>query len=606
MEWSWLRSRPALEQEAKKPAYASLLQKYRVHVDYWEENFSESPAAVTGWLHFYVCPHCSQKLIYDPRKPYEHVCPLCGKAAPNTPEILGAWQYCRRYDIEMTLQEAAVLYCVEHQQKDYDFILRVVDDYARHYQEFDEHGQHAGRGRIMGQSLDEAVWAIYVMRALMMIGFDGKSEMGQRWLKTLFLPLSRLVAAQSNTIHNIPLWHEACAFCTGLFFGDLWLADRTYGGDLGLEAQILRGFTDDGIWHENSTGYHFYSVTAATYACLFARSAGMQERYPAIFARVVKAYTAPLALRFRSGELPAFNDCSKEDSDHAIETRLDLYIEAARIFDNIPGAEAIADVVGEFDSSGNPAMLLFPVSAARKAPMRFPSVNLSHNHLAMLRNDSYEVFCKYGNLGPSHAHADALEISLPPFSFDPGNPNYGSPLYRGWYTQTMAHNTFAINGASQNRVAAGTGHLTPDGLGFDMEIKGTYPGVSARRTLQLTEQGLADEMQVSCGEECVIDWFFHSDGDFTAAGDVIPASLPVGDGPYSYMTDVRQLVDPSEVHFALGKRTLTVRFEALPEQATVFVAHTPGNPAIHSRTTLMVRCTAGGALFRVAYRMDKA
>ena len=602
MEWSWIRPRAEMVELAKEPAYAALLAQYREHVDYWEENFSESSANVTGWLHHYVCPECSGKLTYDPRKPLEHVCPVCGHVAPNTPEILAAWQYCRRYDIEMTLTEAAVLYCVYGEKKDYDFIVNAVNWYAEHYEEFDEHGKQAGRGRIMGQSLDEAVWAVYVMRALLMIGFDGHSEMGKRWYKKLFLPISRLVVAQSDTIHNIPLWHEACSFCAGLFFGDEWLANRTYGGDLGLRQQILRGFTDDGIWHENSTGYHFYSTTAATHACLFARYMGAEEKYPDLFARVIKAYTAPLLLRFRSGEIPAFNDCSKEDCDVAVKVRLDLYIEAAHIFAGMPGAQAIADVIGEFDTTGQIGMLLYPVQVTHRSARALSSVNLTHNKVAVLRNDQFEVFCKYGNLGPSHAHADALEISLPPFSFDTGNPNYGSPLYRGWYTQTMAHNTFVVNETSQERTARGVSTMSEDGQTFEMCIDGTYPGVSAKRDLHLAGDTLEDAMQVTCAEPSTIDWMFHSDGETFIAGGAEKAELPAKAEPYQYMTEVERLLAPSEVRFTLNGKTLTVRFVELPADAVVYIAKTHGNPAIHLRSTLMVRTHGDRMTVKVEYK----
>ena len=604
MDWTWIRPHAELVAMAKEPAYAALLAEYRKHVDFWEENFTESSENVTGWLHYYVCPVCSGKLHYDPLKPMEHVCPVCGHVAPNTPEILGAWQYCRRYDIEMTLSEAAVLYCIDGQQKDYDFIINVVDYYDTHYPEFDEHGKHAGRGRIMGQSLDEAVWAVYVMRALMMIGFDGCSEMGKRWYKNLFLPLSRLVVAQSNTIHNIPLWHEACSFCAGLFFGDEWLADRTYGGDLGLREQILRGFTDDGIWHENSTGYHYYSTTAATHACLFARAMGVENKYPDLFARVIKAYTAPLLLRFRSGEIPAFNDCSKEDCDQAVQFRLDQYIEAAHIFAGMPGAQAIADVIGEFDTKDQIGMLLYPVQVNPHGVKALGSVNLTHNKVATLRSEQLEVFCKYGNLGPSHAHADALEITIPPFSFDAGNPNYGSPLYRGWYTQTMAHNTFVVNETSQERNLKGESTLSADGQTFEMHIDGTYPGAFAKRNLHLAGNKLEDTLKVTCQEASTLDWMFHSDGDVTVAGGTEKAELPAKAEPYQYMTGVERLNAPSEVRFALNGKTLTVRFVSLPEGATVYLAQTPGNPSIHKRSTLMVRTHGTAAEVKAEYVVD--
>lgn len=83
MDWTWIRPHAELVAMAKEPAYAAQLAEYRKHVDFWEENFTESSENVTGWLHYYVCPVCSGKLHYDPLKPMEHVCPVCGHVAPT-------------------------------------------------------------------------------------------------------------------------------------------------------------------------------------------------------------------------------------------------------------------------------------------------------------------------------------------------------------------------------------------------------------------------------------------------------------------------------------------------------------------------------------------
>nr|HML46925.1 heparinase II/III family protein [Clostridia bacterium] len=322
MAWSWIRSGEELLALSKEGAYASIAQGMRRRVDYWKTHFTDWPDRKTGWMHNYVCPVCTGFLTYDPDKPEEHRCPACGIAVENTKLVLEAWMYMRRFEIATTLVDAAILYVLEGDETDAAFVTRVVDFYADHYLEFEEYGINAGRGRIMGQSLDEAVWATNALKALMTIGFDGKSDRGQRWHQRLFLPISRLVVAQTSMIHNIPLWHASCAFCAGLFFGDERLVTTTVSGELGLRNQILKGFTEDSVWFENSTGYHYYAMNAATTACLFARWAGKQDQYVDLFDRVAGAYTALYKLRFRDRTMTAFNDSSRRDGVNGVKIHL--------------------------------------------------------------------------------------------------------------------------------------------------------------------------------------------------------------------------------------------------------------------------------------------
>ena len=264
MPYAWIQPREDLKALARDPRYADVVSGMRERVNYWQTNFADTPEQKCGWLHNYVCPKCTGYLHFDVDRPDVHECPECHIRVDNTREIMEAWVYLKRFQIAETLKDAAVLYRMDGQPEDLAFITRVVDFYAQHYVQFEEYGIYAGRGRIMGQSLCEAVWSVNVLKALLIAGFDGKSAQCQRWHQLLFLPIARLVVAQTGMIHNIPLWHAVAAFCAGVFFGDERLVRTTLGGDLGLTQQVTQGFTRDGIWFENSSGYHYYAMAAAT------------------------------------------------------------------------------------------------------------------------------------------------------------------------------------------------------------------------------------------------------------------------------------------------------------------------------------------------------
>lgn len=593
MPFTWIQSREELKAIAHDPLYAGVVQDMRAKVAYWQANFTDSPKQKCGWLHNYVCPVCTGYLHFDVDKPDVHACHACNVQVENTREVMEAWVYLKRFEIAQTLKDAAVLYRMDEKPEDLQFIERVVDFYAEHYVQFEEYGIYAGRGRIMGQSLCEAVWSVNVMKALLIAGFDGKSAQCQRWHHLLFLPIARLVVAQTSMIHNIPLWHAVAAFCAGVFFGDERLVRTTLGGDLGLTRQVTQGFTRDGIWFENSSGYHYYSMSAATGMCVFARWAGLEEQTGELLDRVIRAYTALPRLRFADGTLTAFNDSSRKEGRSGIVSQLDLYLEGARLFQGLKGADEIAALLADQDVAGTRGAFLYGIPAATRGEQPAPaSIHLAHNCVGVLRAEGIEAFVKYGNLSRSHAHPDALQFSLPGFSDDPGVPGYGSPFHRGWYTQTVAHNTFAVDGKSQRSDARGKGELTPDGRTFTMEVSDAYPGVAARRVLTAAGNTLTDRMTVTGDMEHTIDWVFHASGEAAFTGQLTEASLPEQDNGYNYLAHVQKVSGPFSARFLLNGKTLTLDLDELSADAAIYIAQSPDNPATLKRHTILVRTRA--------------
>lgn len=587
MSWSWIRPGNELKALAQETPYAQMVETMRSNVAYWQTHFEDSPDRKPGWAHNYVCPHCAGQLVFDREKPREHRCPACNIAVENTRDILEAWTYYARAEIGNTLVEAAILYTMDGEQSYYDFIVRVINYYADHYAEFDEYGTHAGRGKVLGQSLDEAVWGDNLLKALITIQFDGQGELGLRWFKQLFLPASRLVMAQSSLIHNIPLWHASFALGTGLFFGDDKLAEQAWTGDLGARNQILKGFTPDGIWYENSTGYHYYSLQAASMLCLFARYKGMEDAE--VFGRVINGYVAFLKLRFQNDTMPAFNDGWRGAGELGLRGRLDMYMYAARLFEGIDGAEQLAAAISDMDTYGTLGEFLYGKVPTTQTLDSYGSVNLPSNCLGMLRSEQLEVFVKYGNLHRSHAHADALQIVIPPFTCDLGTPGYGSPFHNGWYTQTLSHATFVVDGKSQKKDARGTGTLSPDGKIFDMEIDDAYEGVHASRHLVLEGAVLKDSMSVTAEQSRQIDWVFHGAGAFGHDGASTPASLPENEDGYGYLSEMQKVEGLTEAKYVVDGKTLALSFEKMPKDAIVYVGLSPDSPADIMRHTILIR-----------------
>ncbi|MCL2058535.1 MAG: heparinase II/III-family protein [Oscillospiraceae bacterium] len=604
-----LNMRPSGEIRAmldQSDEYRKIFKELTDVYETWRDHFDafESPGRVSGWGHDYVCPDCAGRLIADRRQPLLHICSQCSTVAPNRREVLEAWVYTMRSEISESLVNASLAYYIHGDAVAYDYVAHVIDWYAEHYAEFPEHGEHAGQGRVMGQSLDEAVWGIKLLRAIANIGIDTCSSRGQRWYRQLFLPAARLVMSQQSAIHNIPLWHASYAISAALLFGDERLYASSMNQEMGGLNQIIKGFTPDGIWYENSNLYHYYSLEAAANLCVFLDQAMRPNQQ--IYERVLQAALAPVNIAYRDGVISAMNDGWKGTD---VRRSADLMRRLVHPLKNTPGAGRLSAYICEHDAGPSLNKLLFDVPHTGGTSQYDKSILLGSNRIAVLRSPQTEVYIKFGNLTRSHAHPDALSISFNGFSMDTGTPGYGSQLHREWFTKTLAHSTFMVDANSQNPLACGNAELSEDGRELTAVVAGAYPGVTARRALKLDGAILCDRMTVGSDEadtEHVIDWIFHSAGEMSLAGQFQPAKLiPAASGQgYEHLSDIRFFTGTLSPIWTLVNQTLSLEMDT--GGAEVYVATSPDNPATESRTTIIVRKRAAFAEFSAMFKFGQS
>ena len=122
---------------------------------------------------------------------------------------------------------------------------------------------------------------------------------------------------------------------------------------------------------------------------------------------------------------------------------------------------------------------------------------------SILRNDNVYALMDYGPHGGVHGHADKLNLIL--FASPPGGKGdeiggepqfhgYADPLHPQWTTQTIAHNTMAVDEQSQ---MANDGKLliyedTPNIKIMRAESPGSYPGVLLDRTVVVLPDAVID------------------------------------------------------------------------------------------------------------------
>ena len=241
----------------KAPEYANALERAREMAKFARETFADRVEWISGWGHNFCCPDCASQMIMDIKMPYNppnvFTCPNCGKQASGI-DYDEAWVYYYRSRYSGFLRECAV--CALFGDKEsLDFIIRYVDFYADNYDKFEVHGKHAGKGKVMEQALDEAVWTISVLTSLNTLGDLISEEKKAYWFEKLYRPMADLLIPQSNNIHNIPTWLKACIGVIGMYFKNDELLDHALNSEFGIRNQIAKGFTKDGIWYEGSMTY---------------------------------------------------------------------------------------------------------------------------------------------------------------------------------------------------------------------------------------------------------------------------------------------------------------------------------------------------------------
>ncbi len=588
---------------AKEAMYARAMDKALERDAYWRNSFSDVASRLSGWGHNFVCPECAahMKMDHDNYNPGgEYVCTNCGRTGVGV-DLDEAWVYYYRYDSAHELLASALNYMVNGKQESLDHIIRYVDFYAAHYHEFPVHGQHAGKGKIMSQSLDEAVWALAVLRALWVCGKEAFTEETlSRWLKDLFRPLSELIYSQGRFIHNIPLWLVSAVGVIAIFFGDDELLEMAVESEFGVRNQVKKGYTSDGMWYECSMGYHYYATEAFSEFMGIYRFAHPEDE---MFDLLKKAYAAPAELSPDDWGLPALND-GWYPNKVAGSTRQIMYTHR-HMPTAATGRQLYLIREREPERFENADTLLFfrdDLDQYSEA-MERPDICLFPGTCLAVMNKPSHVILKSGVLTTSHMHPDCMNISIAPFAEDIGTPGYGHPMTRTYYDRTLCHNTFLMDGASQpNRPVVGSVKEVANGV--QAHADNIYDGVSCTRTLTEKDGKLYDEMHITADQAHQFDWVFRSAGTAQLPAGGAEATFPGAEVSYDRLTNIRKYegAETFTVQWELDGRKLTASIcpETL-KNVDVYTAVMPGNPADHPLTAILLRTTSADVIIRASY-----
>ncbi|SDS35565.1 Heparinase II/III-like protein [Microlunatus soli] len=478
------------------------------------------PERQSAWTHFYYCDDDGERLTFDPRQPNEHRCPACDRVYSGDPKD-GSWRTLMHNQAAAQAQRDAVIMRVapgtDQAAAARAELEMIITGYGEHYTEYVEHGGHAGIGKVLPQCLDEAIWAIGLLRATRWTAdqLDGRALAAADLLAR---GVNDLLQPQVGAIHNIHCWMLAALAECANRLDDPEVLDFTCGSQFGAIAQLRQGFRADGLWFEINPHYHYYTVSALL---AWLEAVGADQVDPAVGEILGRAMEAPPRLAYSDGLLPAYGDGW---ADARVSRFAGVAETASRLLPDRSVALADYYVEGQ-ERDSLPALLFGPDHVPTMSPHATTSFCWADAGIAVLRSADARIALRSGPHAGGHDHRDKLAVDVETAtgwrSLDLGTSGYGAE-FTVWLRSPAAHSTVFIGGGPQ---PACNGRISEFDAGRAVGEVG-WDGHRLRREITLTEGGWTDAVSVELDGEDEISWLLHGDGTVTTDCSTAPTTAP--------------------------------------------------------------------------------
>lgn len=594
-----------LRDEIKHPGWKQdyYRDKVMANADLWlGRSFAIPPRS--GHFHNFVCSD-GQRLPVPPGQilgqygPY--TCPACGKKWEGE-KFDGAKRNIEHGWICTATRDLALAYALggdkRYAEKSAQTLLKLADAYP---------GRHtsATEGGLFYQSLDESMNIIPLCQAYDLICDAGvlTPEQKDHIEHELFLECAAGLRVMGIG-GNWGSWHLSAVGVIGLTTKHQGLIDFAFKS---FKSQISEQLGEDGLWPESVHTYHFFPLYAFLQYAEASTNAGtdLYSYQPAPGKGLHSMLVAPISYMYPNLQLPAINDgwyaayMPQEQYDIGYYRYHDpamawVVNEFVKHNYNTSAGMAVRDRIWSF-IDGSPEPVDAPMPEIRSH--NFPVLGISILRTSEPLERQTMMTFDYGRfLG--HGQPDKMGVTL--FSqnrvicADYGTPSYGSALLP-YYTGTSSHNTLIVDGQNQKR--------TTDSrlLAFNPDIRlscsatdQAYPGVDWRRTVYLgPEFGLVVD-DVKSTQPHTFDFFLHSEGDLTIAGNDWQ-STPT-DFSYKYVSDVRsrEQKEPLRAEWKWKDGGMVL---AAPGGTTLITGRVPAENATRTIRLVVMRKKASAARF---------
>lgn len=458
-------------------------------MDSWIGKTRDRAEWVSGWGHELVDPVTQAPMKWTPEMPLP----------PDGPEAQGkfrqAWvSWGRSYNFARVV-EAARIYRLTGESRYADWAVSQLDFYAENYASWPLRTWN-GRGRMMGQSLDEATGAITLIEAVRLLHDYVPSSRRAHWRDELFLPIVENLRDFNQGVNNIALWHAVAISVIGMQFNDPALVSVGLDGPKGVRALVKAGVTANSLWYEGSFTYNAYVLRALAPLFVNASLAGRAASLQPEMNLAKNMLLAPMQLRFDDGFLPTPGDAN----GRAPALDLGLFFEMYRVLDTRVGrVEAMRRKTWE--TLVDP--LLEPLPPLEVLPP-VKSVHLVATRMAMLKSGGWQVYMHYGQLIQHHAQEEALSSEIyfndVPVVLDPGTVSYGSKLHEQYFRRAVAHNVPLVDGMGQVGWSPGVMNGFSSGS-MDASQPNYRPDAAAQRKISIQGSELREITSISLKPE---------------------------------------------------------------------------------------------------------
>ena len=564
---------------AKDPAWQTWLEKTRQSVDEWMVNHPENIQWVTGWYHDFVSPKDGSPLIWTSAVPGQTLSSHSDPIVEVTPKIFGGWVFSFRTRNAQKILEAARLYRLTGEKKYAEWAASQIDFYADNFAQWPVTKDHRKGCRIMWQSLDEAMNLIQYVNAARTLADFVPQQRREGWIEKLFKPDAILLQKSGQIFQNIPCWHRSAEAIVAMYCNDDALWKEAVDGPYGVRNQVKRGVTSDYLWYEQSIGYNYFVVSALTPVFRYALMTGRGDALRSEMKTVENLMLSPVMMRFPTGQCPNPADAPAPET----VPNMAICAASADIFPTKIGVQRISTTKNWED-------LLDPQNTPPAGSFVLPlvqSLNMESSRMAVLKSGSWQVYLHYGQLGPAHSQAEALNFEAffnnTDITHDPGTVPYGSPLSKNYYRRGVCHNVPLVDGLDQE--GWDPGKLIS---WSSNSITATQPkyrsNAQVSRTITIEGERLSDSVTLTTLDKQIhaLGFVLNLEGkvllpaSFTS--DHVFNGVPPQNG-FQYWTNVRSSKFTNEATFDVDYKNLLIHITFdLPGEFTITSGSAPGYP----------------------------
>jgi hypothetical protein len=469
---------------------------------------------------WYQCDACqvALKTLDDTH----HQCPRCQKIYSGEPydDVI----FARRHNANLTaMADAARAWAVTGKKEYAELAARVLLGYAERYTKYPYHSTTIGKdtarstsgGHLFEQTLDEAeAMSTRIAPAYDLVHDSGVlSPQDHEAVRSgLLVPMLRNIDKHRAGKSNWQTWHNAAFIWGGAVLGDAaWVRQALEDPANGFAYQMKASVSSDGMWYENSWGYHFYTLQAMVLMAEGARRIGVDLWSHPTLARM---FTLPVRYTMADGSLPRFGDDVRSSASNS-----SYLLEAAYHATKDPALAPLLTARPSLDTA-----MFGRAPSPRERPRPEGSEVFRGAGHAILRTKGeagLSAALTFGPYGGFHGHFDKLSFVFfgwgKELGVDPGraaSQAYRLPVHTHWYKATLGHNGALVDAAPQ-KPAEGKLESFASTDAYAAAVasgEAAYPGVRHRRLLCMTPAYLVCVDDLAADKERRFDWVYHNRG----------------------------------------------------------------------------------------------